>query len=546
MRSAKQLHPVALLAALLLSVPGCGGGSSSENSGPPPAADTTPPFTLAQPPGGLYPAIQLVTLNSNESAVIHYTTDGSAPVPGVGTTISGSNPITGILINRKLTLNYYGVDDAGNVEAVKTDEYDLDTNPPNIFLGTYTSPIAMLEIGELNFQSDEDGTYRVEAGGTGEPQTGALVASGLVQAGFITTVDVIGWELEPGVTNTLWIYAFDGAGGYGSLDVDVDSAPPDDFSIPGESGDLVTTGDGRFLFVTRPDENAVWRYDADALSSDYHQLKEEIPVGSNPSSLAMTSDESYLYVTCDGQVEEIDLDNGVVTTIPIPNGSTPSGIALMPKPTLAYVACTDHLIRRIDIERGSATLHEVLAVPTSHHYQTLMNEGRLAINSLGNRLVMVWTGDSTYGAIVLDVDPASTYYHQIRGTLIPAVSKPATIGIPAINSDGTLAYLGSATGRLATASLLTLPAQMVDENTSISVRAITPSLDGQFLLLHGGSLSGIRLVNPDTLGLINLVPSGGSEGTGDSLCFSADGKRAYLVRENDSTEATMWVPVLYQ
>jgi len=524
---------------------GCGGGGSSENSGPPPAQDTTPPFTQALPPGGLYPATQLVTLSSNESAVIHYTTDGSAPVPGVGTTVSGSSPISGILINHKLTLNYYGVDDAGNEEALKTEEYDLDTDPPDIFLGTYSSTIAMLEIGVLNFLSSEDGTYRVEVGGTGEPNTGALIATGSVQIGYLTTVDVIGWELEPGVTNTLWIYAYDGAGGYGSLDVDIDSTPPDDFSIPGESGDLVTTDDGRYLFVARPDENEVWWYGADPLSTSYHVLKEKISVGSNPSSMALSPDSPLLYVTCDGQVEEIDLDNGVVTTIPIPNGSTPSGIALMPKPKLAYVACTDHLIRRIDIERGSPTLHEVLAVPTGHHYQTQMTAGRLAVNSLGNRLVMAWTGDSTYGAIVLDVDPTSAYYHEIRGTLIPAVAKPATIGIPAISSDGTLAYLGSATGRLATATLLSNPAQMVDESSSLAVRGITLSLDGQFLFLHGGSLNGIRLVNPDTLGLINLVSSGGTGGTGDRLCFSADAKRAYLVRENDSAEATMWVPILY-
>lgn len=539
------LAPAAAL-TLTLAISGCGGGAAVENTGPPPATDTTPPFTQAAPHGGLYPALQLVTLTADESATIHYTTDGSRPTPDLGTTVSGSSPITGIVVDHPLTLKFYGVDDEGNEESLRTEEYTFDTDPPNLFLGTYTGTVAMLEVGEVDFVTDESGIFRVEIGGNGEPGSGESLVSGQAAANVYITVEVPGWRLEQGVTNELWIYVHDAAGGYGSLPVHVDSVPAESFPVPGECGDLVTDADGRYLYLARPQESAVWCYDVDPLSPSCYVLKQVYDVDPHPRALALLVDDEYLYVTCDARLDEVELATGAVTSIPIPGGAMPSDVAVLPEPKTAYVACGDMRIRAVDLDRNGGALHAVEELVTGHPFETAMTAAYLAINPPGSRMVIAWTGDVDYGAVVLDVDPSSDYYHFVRGTLVDAVPMPVLIGIPAVGDDGDRAWLGSGTGRLASATLLSVPAALVATSPSLGVRAVTPTPDGQLLFLHGGSLNGIRLVDPETLELVGTVSSGGAAGTGETLGFSPDGRRAYLVRQGGTPQAEVWVPRLYQ
>lgn len=81
------------------------------------AVDCVPPAVAAAPPGGTYYAAQPVALTASEPAIIHYTTDGTAPT-------TASPFYTGpINITAGTTLKFMAVDAAGNGSPVYAEEY---------------------------------------------------------------------------------------------------------------------------------------------------------------------------------------------------------------------------------------------------------------------------------------------------------------------------------------------------------------------------------------------------------------------------------------
>ncbi|UJS17063.1 MAG: Ig-like domain-containing protein [Candidatus Jettenia sp.] len=87
--------------------------------------DRTAPETTATPVGGLYNGTQDVTLTSNEPTTIYYTVDGTEP------TVSSPVFTTPINIASTTTLKFFGVDEAGNTETVKTVMYTIDSELPS-------------------------------------------------------------------------------------------------------------------------------------------------------------------------------------------------------------------------------------------------------------------------------------------------------------------------------------------------------------------------------------------------------------------------------
>jgi hypothetical protein len=95
-------------------------------------ADVTPPVVTAAPAGGSYVTGQTVTLTSNETATIRYTTDGTDPRTSA-TAKTYAQPIA--LANGTQTLKYVGTDPSGNVSAVAQQTYQVsstDTTPPTV------------------------------------------------------------------------------------------------------------------------------------------------------------------------------------------------------------------------------------------------------------------------------------------------------------------------------------------------------------------------------------------------------------------------------
>lgn len=82
--------------------------------------DTTAPTVSVSPSGGTYTTGQSVTLTTNETATIYYTTDGSTPTE-TSAVYSGA-----ITISATTTLKFFAKDSAGNSSAVQSVTYTID------------------------------------------------------------------------------------------------------------------------------------------------------------------------------------------------------------------------------------------------------------------------------------------------------------------------------------------------------------------------------------------------------------------------------------
>lgn len=108
-----------------------------------PPVDTDPPVTTASPAGGTYGSAVAVTLSTDEAATTFYTVDGSAP--------DSTSPIYvgPIPIVADTTLRFFSVDSAGNLEAIRSETYVIDstgdTTPPVVTAspggGAYAQPV---------------------------------------------------------------------------------------------------------------------------------------------------------------------------------------------------------------------------------------------------------------------------------------------------------------------------------------------------------------------------------------------------------------------
>jgi hypothetical protein len=94
--------------------------------------DTLAPTITASPIGGQFTTAQSVVLTASEPATIYYTVDGTTPT--TATLTKGPSPVTVNVANSE-TLQYFGVDVAGNAGAVASQKYQIGAvtitqNPP--------------------------------------------------------------------------------------------------------------------------------------------------------------------------------------------------------------------------------------------------------------------------------------------------------------------------------------------------------------------------------------------------------------------------------
>jgi FtsP/CotA-like multicopper oxidase with cupredoxin domain len=87
--------------------------------------DTTAPVTTAAPIAGSYATVPFpVSLTANEPSIIYFTTDGTTP------TTASTVYTAPISVTATTTIQYFAIDPAGNIEAVKTGTWTI--NPLNL------------------------------------------------------------------------------------------------------------------------------------------------------------------------------------------------------------------------------------------------------------------------------------------------------------------------------------------------------------------------------------------------------------------------------
>jgi hypothetical protein len=129
--------------------------------------DTIPPTLTVSPNGGAFTSAQTVVLNTDESATIYYTLDGSTP------TVNSSVYNAPISISASKMLKCLAKDASGNLSAVKSVSFSItiptvDTTPPNNVTNLTTSNVTQttLTLSWTASSSSDVAAYDVFNGST--------------------------------------------------------------------------------------------------------------------------------------------------------------------------------------------------------------------------------------------------------------------------------------------------------------------------------------------------------------------------------------------
>ncbi|MEW6447756.1 MAG: Ig-like domain-containing protein [Bacillota bacterium] len=164
--------------------------------------DTKPPTVTADPKGGLYNALQSVTLTASEPSTIYYTTDGGDPTTG---SAKYTDPIS---ISADTTLKFMAVDQAGNHSVIYTETYTIDTDPPTVRSTDPAEGATGVPVDKTVTVTFSEG---IQAGAnyggiTVTPQGGGPISIGTSISGKVMTIDPAG-NLSYGVSYTVYIPA---------------------------------------------------------------------------------------------------------------------------------------------------------------------------------------------------------------------------------------------------------------------------------------------------------------------------------------------------
>lgn len=169
--------------------------------------DATPPITTVSPVGGTYITPKTVSLTANEPATIYYITNGTTPTTGSSVY---SAPLT---ISATTTLKYFAKDGAGNIEAVKTQTYTIDSTAAT----TTATPVggAYSSTQTVTLTTNETATIYYTVDGT-TPTTSSPVYSAPLTVSATTVLKYFAKDLAGNIEQLKsQTYTIQNAGGSG-------------------------------------------------------------------------------------------------------------------------------------------------------------------------------------------------------------------------------------------------------------------------------------------------------------------------------------------
>lgn len=512
----------ASLAALAALCSACTPGPHAPSSGAPDAGppgevpDTTPPATKALPSGGTYSAVQYVRLVSDELATIHHTVDGAAPVEGAPSTVSGENPVFWIRVGPgTTTLKFFGVDAAGNREAVRTETYVVALAPV-VTIDPPAAVAALLGPATFRWESDRDGTYVVEVGGSGVPGSGTQLASGDVRAGSPMTLAVTAGQL--GDRRRVWVHVTAADGSRGKASALVESKMVTPHGTASNYGVVAVLPTGQKAYGLGASLEAV---DADPSSAGYGGVVKDIPLPDYWESMALSPDGKFLcvtYATYDFYnrvyvpylyVFSTETDTRVASVTLTPGALSPPGaVAVTVDGKRAYVLTASYATLVVDVDPASATAYQVIAtVPFS------APAGEIAMTSDGKRAVVSWQQSWSHAVALIDVDPASPTYHTVLPDWpLPTMQTSSSGYGLALSPDGRFAYVSELSTRCGLCKVDLVANRVTAQDQTFSPWSGTHlalTHDGRYLLVtSGGDLLAYDAAALTFAGRAQVAPTG--------------------------------------
>lgn len=473
---------------------GGGGGGGNINA---------PPVITAAPVSGEYAQNQSVSLSSNESASIYYylTTDPNDPtlpdpdLPG-SYTGSGSAPLTGIALvaptdgEVEYRLSYLGVDNAGATSVAVSSSYLIDRLVPTLLQSSDPAPIGLFDTATVMWSATDDGTYVATLGGDGTPGSGVEVAAGNYPEpppgmAFPTlTIDVSGLDLPLGASDVpLTLFFSDGAGNEVSAQWSIDQKALHGAPLPTGASELAVAPGIGAVYVVDAAADQVLVLDPVAGTAET-----PIDVDPMPNGLALTPDQTALYVSCGASIQHVDLSTALVSNTILVAGGTPSGVTATPDGARVYFTVDDGTLAYLDTTND-------MVVATSVSGQSWQSSHMAVTPDAGSeRLAIAWTGAAGYSIELYDA-VGDALLSDPLGTVAGGASFPGRIVTTSALGSQT-AYAGGLMNQLTRFDLSTSSiGQFV--NLATGGLALTRS-DARLMLSRADSLElGVR--DPNSL-----------------------------------------------
>jgi YVTN family beta-propeller protein len=423
-----------------------------------------------------------------------------------------------------------------------------DSAPTISFPAGMPPAAGLLGEATLTFQSSENGTYVVERGGNGAQGSGTQIAAGTVLANSPVNVPIAGKQLSYLAPTEVWVYVTDAKGNTGTDFGEVALKPYISIPVPATfdlslSSQLLINNAGTRLYVGM---SPLLVIDIDSGSADYDSIIAAPDVGSGNNLMALTPDDSRLYVTASqsNRISVIDTNsNTVSTTFP---SNIPEDIAITPDGTRAYIGNFGSEISVVDVNPESASYHSVIDAIPNIAFNPLFLSGHAAIAPDGRIAVIHWNGLLSNGVDELDVDPASPSYNTPIATPVPAIgTSSASEVIVSPDSRFAYVYVGGPDGFK--------KIDLIDYSTVVAIdhatggMALTP--DGQWLLTGKGITGDLYILDAENLattGVVPLVPETPYPGNNFvlQLAVTPDGQSAYAVIADYDGVTVSWKLVM--